>query len=193
MKATTKHLPVSPSKTLVKFAVQIASFGKGPVVDAPCGYGRNAVALAARGSTVVAIDRDRKRLVALEHLKAAYIAESASAGVSIGQICVVCADLTAEAWPIAPSSVSAIICIHFPMINLIPRFITSLQVGGHIYVETFGGHGQNFRESPQAGQLRDLFSKHVEFLYYKERKIGPPEFDSVSVTLLAQRRHECSS
>jgi SAM-dependent methyltransferase len=193
MKVVTKHLPVSPSKTLVKFADQIASFGKGPVVDAPCGYGRNAVALAARGCTVVAIDRDRKRLVALEQSKAAYIAESVSAGISIGQIFGVCADLTAKAWPVAPSSVSAIICIHFAMIDLVPRFISSLQVGGYIYVETFGGHGQNFRELPKAGQLRDLLSKHVEFLYYKERKVGPPKFDSVSVTLFAQRGYECGS
>jgi len=193
MKAATKHLPVSPSKTLVKFAAQIASLGKGPVLDAACGSGRNAVALAAHGCTVVAIDRDRKRLGILEQLKAAYVAESAPEGVYSDQIHVVCADLTAEAWPIAPSSVSAIICIHFVMIDLVPRFISSLQAGGHIYIETFGGHGQNFRELPKAGQLRDLFSRHVEFIYYKERHVGPPEFDSVSATLFAQRRYNCSS
>lgn len=188
MKAATKHLPVSPSKTLVKFAAQIASLGKGPVLDAPCGSGRNAVALAAHGCAVVAIDRDRKRLGILEQLKAAYVANSASAGVSIGEICVVCADLTAEGWPLAPSSVSAIICVHFAMVDLAPKFICSLQTGGYIYIETFGGHGQNFRELPKAGQLGDLFSKHVEFIYYKERRVGPREFDSVSVTLFAQRQ-----
>jgi hypothetical protein len=41
----TAHLPISPSKTLFRFADQIASFGKGSVLDASCGYGRNAVAL----------------------------------------------------------------------------------------------------------------------------------------------------
>jgi hypothetical protein len=35
VKTATAHLPISPSKTLVKFADQIASFGKGPVIDAP--------------------------------------------------------------------------------------------------------------------------------------------------------------
>jgi SAM-dependent methyltransferase len=188
VKTATARPPISPSKTLVKLADQIASSGKGPVVDAPCGYGRNAVALAARGCTVVAVDNDRKRLVSLEQVKAAYIAERASTGVSTGQIFTVCANLTAKGWPVAPSSVSAIICIHFAMIDLVPRFISSLQVGGHIYIETFGGHGQNFRELPKAGQLRDLLSRHVEFIHYKERKVGPTEFDSVSVTLFAQRR-----
>jgi hypothetical protein len=41
--------------------------------------GRSAIALAARGCTVVAVDNDRKRLVALERVKAAYIAERADA------------------------------------------------------------------------------------------------------------------
>jgi SAM-dependent methyltransferase len=188
VKTATAQLPISPSKSLLKFADQIASFGKNPIVDAPCGYGRNAVVLAARGCTVIAVDNDRKRLAALERVKAAYVAEHASVGVSTGLIFSICADLRAEGWPVAASSVSAIICIHFAMIDLVPSFMSSLQVGGHIYVETFGGQGQNFRELPKAGQLRELLSRHVEFRYYKERKVGPAEFDSVSVTLFAQRR-----
>ena len=126
--------------------------------------------------------------MALEQVKAAYTAERASAGANTGQIFTVCPDLTTEGWPVAPSSVSAIICIHFAMIDLVPSFISSLQMGGHIYVETFGGQGQNFRELPKAGQLRELLSKHMEFRYYKERKVGPTEVDNVSVTLFAQKR-----
>lgn len=74
------------------------------------------------------------------------------------------------------------------MIDLIPSFISSLRTSGHLYVETFGGQGQNFRELPRAGQLRELLSRYVEFRYYKEQKVGPPEVDSVSVILLAKRR-----
>jgi hypothetical protein len=142
---------------------------------------------------VVAVDNDRKRLAALEQVKTEYIAAHASVGVGTGQIFTVCADLTAQGWPVTRSSVSAIICVHFAMMDLVPSFISSLQVGGHIYVETFGGQGQNFRELPKAGQLRELLSGHVEFRYYNERKVGPPEFDSVSVILLAEKREECSS
>ena len=100
----------------------------------------------------------------------------------------VCADLTAKGWPFAPSSLSAIICVHFAMVDLIPIFISSLQEGGYLYIETFGGQGQNFRELPKAKQLRELLSPQVEFKYYKERKVGPSEVDSVVVTLFAQRR-----
>jgi SAM-dependent methyltransferase len=184
----TAQLPISPSKTLLKFAVEIVSLGKGPVLDAPCGCGRNAVALAARGCTVVAVDNDQKRLAILERTKRAYIAESASPNVPTGKIFTVCADLNAKTWPFAPSSFSAVVCIHFAMASLIASFISSLQVGGYIYVETFGGHGENFRVLPKAGQLRNLLSGDVEFKYYKERKVGSAEFDSVSVTLFAQKR-----
>ena len=137
---------------------------------------------------MIAIDNDRKRLAVLDQVKADYVAARAPIGVSAGQIFTVCADLTGDGWPVARSSVSAIICVHFAMIDLIPNFISSLQEGGYLYVETFGGQGENFRELPKAKQLRELLSTHVDFKYHKERKVGPAECDSVAVTLLAQRR-----
>jgi SAM-dependent methyltransferase len=182
------HSPTSPSKNLLRFADQIASLGNGPVLDAACGSGRNALALAVRGCTVVAVDNDRKRLLALEQINRSYLAEHASPHVYIGHIFTVCADLKPEIWPFTPSSFSAIVCIHFPVTSLVPCFISSLQPKGYIYIETFGGHGENFRQLPKAGQLRELLSTHVEFKYYKERKVGPMALDAVSVTLCAQKR-----
>jgi hypothetical protein len=144
--------------------------------------------LAARGCTVIAIDNDRKRLAALDGVKDAYAGQSSPISVNSGRIVSVCADLTAKGWPLGLSSVSAIICVHFAMIDLIPTFLSSLQDGGYLYIETFGGQGQNFRELPKAKQLGELLSKHVEFRYYKERRVGPAEVDSVVVTLFARRR-----
>lgn len=187
MPTSTKHLPVSPSKTLIKFADYLASLD-GPIVDAPCGYGRNAVELAARGCTVIAIDNDLHKLSTLDRLKASYVEERTSIGGRPGAILSACGDLTSKGWPVGGSSVSAIICVHFVMIGLIPSFIASLRRGGYLYIETFGGQGQNFRELPKAGQLRKLLSSHVEFQYYRERKVGPREIDSVSAVLLARRR-----
>ena len=99
-----------------------------------------------------------------------------------------CADITAEGWPLGHSSVAAIVCVHFAITDMIEVFISSLREGGYLYIETFGGQGQNYRDLPKAQQLRELLSLHVEFKYYNERKVGPPEVDSVAVTLLAQRR-----
>ena len=73
------------------------------------------------------------------------------------------------------------------MTNLLPCFILSLQKGGYIYLETFGGHGQNFRALPKVGELRNLLGRNTEVQYYKERRTGPPSFNSVCVTLFAQK------
>jgi hypothetical protein len=42
------------------------------------------------------------------------------------------------------------------MTELVPCFISSLQPRGYIYIETFGGHGENFRQLPKAGQMNEL-------------------------------------
>jgi SAM-dependent methyltransferase len=176
-----------PSKNLLRFADQIAAHSGGPVLDAPCGSGRNAIALAARGCTVVGIDINRKRLLETERLRASYIAHR-TCPVTIGPILTICADLNPASWLFPPGSFAAIVCIHFPVTDLIPCFISSLRSTGHIYIETFGGHGENFRQLPKAGQVKELLSKHVEFKFYKERKVGPRAFNAVAVVLFAQKR-----
>jgi len=177
--------PISPSKALLRFAERIGPAGIGTLLDTPCGYGRNALALAARGWNVIAVDNDRGRLNKLVDIKAASTAETASA--LAGQIHVICADLSPGRWPFAPSSVEAIICVHFAMLDLLPYFTSSLRTRGHIYIETFGGHGQNYLELPKAGQLRERLLGSFELKYYKERKVGPEKFNKVSATLFAQK------
>jgi hypothetical protein len=48
---------VPPSQTLIEFADQIASIGKGLVLDTLCAYRRNAVELVAQGCTVVGMTK----------------------------------------------------------------------------------------------------------------------------------------
>jgi hypothetical protein len=123
----------------------------------------------------------------IEQAKASYVANGASRAIDRGRIFTVCADLKNELWPFAPSSFSTIVCVHYAMTTLVQCFMASLQPGGYIYIETFGGHGENFRELPSAGQLKELFSGHVDFIYYKERRVGPKELNSVSVVLFAKK------
>jgi predicted RNA methylase len=54
--------PLVPSTTLMKFLARITSSYGAPILDAPCGFGRNALALAVRGYDVVGVDRDIWRL-----------------------------------------------------------------------------------------------------------------------------------
>jgi 2-polyprenyl-3-methyl-5-hydroxy-6-metoxy-1,4-benzoquinol methylase len=53
------------SKTLINFAAEMATISDLPTLDAGCGFGRNAVALAVRGISVVCADRRLERLTAL--------------------------------------------------------------------------------------------------------------------------------
>lgn len=188
MNALTTHLPVSPSTTLIKFADEIATSTNGPILDAPCGYGRNAVALAARGCAVICVDADVNRLNTLESTKAAYIAKAASSGVRVGRITTVCIDLLAvKRWPFAASSMSAIICVHFPVQELLPQFTMSLRTGGYLYIETFGGQGKNYLDLPKKGYLHEILRQQFDIKYYKERKVGPSVSNAVAVKIFARK------
>jgi 2-polyprenyl-3-methyl-5-hydroxy-6-metoxy-1,4-benzoquinol methylase len=59
MKQTMIAHPGPPSKALMGVADEISSISQLPVLDAGCGFGRNAVALASRGLSVVCVDRNR--------------------------------------------------------------------------------------------------------------------------------------
>jgi len=182
----TAHPSISPSKTLLRFADRIAKLSTGPVLDAPCGYGRNALALASLGCNIVGVDNDLGRLSALEQSKGPYISNDLLMGER-GQITTICAELMPDRWLFAPSAFSAIVCVHFEIIDILPSLILSLQKGGYIYVETFGGHGQNFRALPHIGELRNLLGRDTELQYYKERPVGPAQLKNACVTLLAQK------
>jgi hypothetical protein len=54
---TMAHLG-PPSKTLIGMAVELSSLSQYPVLDAGFGFGRNAVALASRGLSVVFVDHE---------------------------------------------------------------------------------------------------------------------------------------
>ena len=67
------------------------------------------------------------------------------------------------------------------------RFAASLVPSGHVYIETFGGHGGNYLDLPKAGQLRDWLSRHFRLVFYRERQAGPTDSGAVSVKLLAKK------
>lgn len=178
--------PLVPSTTLMKFRDRITSSYGAPILDAPAGFGRNALALAALGYDVVAVDKDLDRLRSVEK-SGDDIVQSTRSSNACGRVISVCADLASGRLPFGNSSFSAILCIHYPVQRIVSDFDAAVQKGGHIYIETFGGQGQNYLELPRAGEIRDAL-KGFEFHFYKERPVGPRSHNSVVVTALVQKR-----
>ena len=113
LKPAQAQLPIGPSSTLLRFANKIASSDGGLVLDVACGYGRNAIAVAARGYTVVCVDRDLSRLNILERLKTEYIKSDAQAEYKSGKILPVCASISLHKWSFSKCIFNAVICVHF--------------------------------------------------------------------------------
>jgi SAM-dependent methyltransferase len=183
---TISHLG-SPSKVLIDVVDELSGLPQYPVLDVGCGFGRNAVALALRGLSVVCVDQDLGRLHTLVRLAPTYIAEYKQGEARAGQLYPLLAKLNCLQWPFAQKCFGAIICVHFLDVGLLDAVWASLVSGGRLYIETFGGHGKNHLDLPKAGQLRDLLSRHFNLAFYRERKVGPPNSDAVSVKLLGKK------
>lgn len=175
--------PLVPSTTLMKFLGRITSSYGAPILDAPAGFGRNALTLAALGCDVVGVDKDVDRLNSMEKSSA----EIRQRSNTCGRVISVCADLMRGRLPFGNSSFSAILCVHYPAQRILPDLDAALQNGGRIYIETFGGQGQNYLDLPRAGEIRDALRSY-ELHFYEERPVGPRSHDSVAVTALGQKR-----
>ena len=104
-----------------------------------------------------------------------------------GRLYPVVADLKNSQWPFSQNCFGAIICIHFLDAYLFDAFRSSLVPNGHLYIETFGGHGGNYLDLPKAGQLHDLLSRHFHLSFYREKAVGPQDSGAVSVKLLGKK------
>jgi len=148
-------------------------------LDAPCGFGRNAFPLADKGFDVIAVDKDLRRLESLQKAQS----EKADA---VGKVLPLCADLTSGRLPFGSCSFSAILCIHYPVQNIIADLDDRLMAGGHLFIETFGGHGQNYLDLPKANEIRQALQGY-KLIFYEERSVGPIAENSVVVKALAQK------
>jgi SAM-dependent methyltransferase len=186
MKPTISQLGL-PSKELIRFAPEMSSGSRLPVLDAGCGFGRNAVALAARGMSVICVDRQFQRLKTLVKFGPKHLETQKQPNRTPGKLLPLLAELDPVRWPFRESCFSGIVCVHFVNVNLFELFCSSLISGGYLYFETFGGHGGNYLDLPRAGQLHDRLSKTFQLNFYQERKVGPIGYDAVTVKLFARK------
>jgi hypothetical protein len=105
-----------------------------------------------------------------------------------GNIHTVCTELRASTWPFEPCAFSSIVCVQFPYPDpLLDTFCRTISPGGFLYLETFGGHGENYLDLPRTGHLKRILAKTCHLVFYRENSIRPRTSGKVSVKLLARR------
>ena len=181
MRPHKKPVSPEPSEFLAKFADEIALGSNGPIVDVACGYGRNASLLASFGVPVLCIDNDRNALDFVE-------AQEPDQPEGRRLLSTLELDLINDPWPFDEDSLGAIINVHFLSERLLDYFLSSLKIGGYLFIETIGGNGGNYLQLLPQGYIKEKLSDTFEIRYYKEKKVGPPESDASSVKLFARRQ-----
>lgn len=167
-----------PSRFLQKHVSQLdASL---PVLDAPCGFGRNSLFLAQRGYTVISTDIDEERIKYLQRQMKLISSLTKSVGV-------VSCDLNSDVLPFRPMSFGAVVIVHFVPLNWV-SYSDLLCAGGLLVFETMGGQGCNYLQLPLAGQIRAVLEPAFAMHFYRERRIGPPERNVVTVGLIARKK-----
>ena len=172
-------ISLTPSKLLMRVLDHVTWSYAEPILDAPCGFGRNALALAAQGYDVIAVDND---LACLKSINASAVYQSNRSG----KIITVSADLDADRLPFRKSSFSAILCVHYPPQKIIVDLCDALKVGGWLYIETFGGQGQNYRELPKLGEIPKAL-QGFELAVCRERPVGPSSHEAAVVHIVARK------
>jgi SAM-dependent methyltransferase len=177
---------LSPSATLLKYADELSAGKNVLTLDLGCGLGRNAIVMASYGSDVICVDHDLNRLRHLEALKSELLGLCPIQD-RCGTITTVCADLSEKSWPFVAEAFHVVISVHFNFIALIPSIVLCLRPGGYLYLETFGGQGQNHLDLPRPGETKFAVGDQAKFIYYRERPASRRHSEAVTVKALARK------
>jgi SAM-dependent methyltransferase len=166
-----------PSRFLHRFA-SVLDAGL-PVLDAPCGFGRNSLLLVRQGYEVVGTDINRGRIDFLRR-------RAESDPLVKKNLNLVACDLNAQSLPFQKEIFGTLIIVHF-----VPRhwkiYLALLRTGGCLVFETMGGQGGNYLQLPLRGQMREVLEPSFTISTYQERPVGPPERNAVTVRLVARK------
>jgi len=170
-----------PSKLVDALSDRICS-GTGPILDAGCGFGRNGLLLRARGASVVFADNDGSRLSKLaKHL------ETLDKDASHAPTRIVQTDLN-RGWPFRSGLFTAVIAIHFIPLGAIAEMTRCMAPGGTLVIESYGGHGENWRTLPPAEFTPTILSRLFYIESYVEHQVGPATIDAVSFSVCAVKQ-----
>jgi SAM-dependent methyltransferase len=165
--------PLRPAALLREELPRIAGArGARPVLDLACGRGRNALAVAASGATVIALDRDAAALAELG-------ARAREAGLEIARVR---ADIEAgHALPFASNALGAVLVFRFLHRPLAAEIVRVLAPCGLLVYETFTTAQRALGRGPRRdafllapGELARLFPA-LETLRFEEGSFGDSE------------------
>jgi SAM-dependent methyltransferase len=146
----------------------------GSALDLACGAGRHSNYLARCGYKTIAADLDIKRLARFDW--------QGDGGSGIHRLRV---DAT-KPLPFRTGSFDLVVIVHFVCPGLIAGVTPILRSGGHLLIETYAGHGENWRTLPAPGEYRDELGSRFEILDYYERPVGPTKAEAAVVRLFAR-------
>ena len=132
----------------------------GIALDIPSGDGRHSRLLASYGMRVISADLDN---IALARGVAA-------AGSLSGQIAPVRLDAT-KPLPFGDGVFDLVLIIHFQLKDVLPLVKRLVRSDGLQILETYGGHGENWRGLPLAGQMSTELSGEFDLVHYKESPV----------------------
>jgi len=175
---------LEPSPLVRRFASKIVDAAAAkPILDAACGSGRNAMLLSQLGCTIICVDKD------LTHLEAQQVRwRSTPLRTASERLVLQHLDLINHRWPFGLRVMGGIVNVHFFLPALFPFFESSLSPGGYLLLETPPGCGGNYLELPKEGEVRCALGKAFDLEFYKEGKVGPRAYNTVTVKVLARRR-----
>ncbi|WP_082984216.1 bifunctional 2-polyprenyl-6-hydroxyphenol methylase/3-demethylubiquinol 3-O-methyltransferase UbiG [Mycobacterium sp. 1465703.0] len=153
----------------------------GPILDAPCGYGRHALSLQELGCQITCVDIDDKVLEQLASINKTIVK------VERKHFELLKADLVNGPWPFEKAQFAGALNVHFYARKLLNNIAYSLAPGGLLYVETIANRRGNFKQLPYAGEIQSLLVDTIEFLYFRERHAGPTNSGKVTVRMLGRR------
>jgi SAM-dependent methyltransferase len=153
----------------------------GPILDAPCGYGRHALSLQELGCRITCADIDDKALEQLACFNKIF-AEAGQKHLELFKV-----DLVNGDWPFEEAQFSGALNVHFYERKLLSNIAYSLISDGLLYVETIANKKGNFVQLPKAGEIQNILADTFEFLYLKESHAGPTDSGKVTIRMLARR------
>ena len=112
------------SRFVLQFAARLARAAREkPILDAPCGSGRNATPLLQLGCSVICADRD------VQSLRARIASQPGDdwSRVDCRQI-----DFLTDKWPFQKESVGGVVNVHHFSASLIPLLVHTLAPGGYL-------------------------------------------------------------